>query len=182
MCCRLSAALSCVVVVGLMLACGGKPTGSTSTPPPSSVVKGNYPPPVSKFNGRTAEQWGRQALDLDFQTCQAACVALQELKDEAVPFLLEAMNHHRDRFGNLSECLGYCAGQVATVDLDFVADFLDEKYATKPSQTYVIQANALWIFKRAGPRAKAFLPKIREAKIPKDIEQLRAKAIESIEG
>lgn len=52
--------------------------------------RAKYPEPTTKYQGRTAVEWGERAMDADFRVSSTAADALLELGAEGVPFLLRA--------------------------------------------------------------------------------------------
>jgi len=133
--------------------------------PNTQPARGNYPAPVSKFNGRTAAQWAEPAKDADVDVCGEAARSLGRLEAEGIPFLLEAAEAHdkKGRVYNMTMNLGNINGKlVETPDLARVAVFLDVKHYTSIEVGYSPIIAVIRILKQAGPRSLAFAPKIEE--------------------
>src|SRR5262245_10454678 len=80
---------------------------------PSSVgPPGHYPPPTTTYQCLNAAQWGERAGGADPQGCRTACAALNRLRAEGVPFLLEAARRQEGSAENLHSCLASCDGAL----------------------------------------------------------------------
>ena len=149
------------VLVGLLLSelavivgCGG--VGGPNGAPASA---GRYPPPTTKLYGRTADDYGKDALDIDWRTCRAGCDGLEQLGAEGVPYLLAAAEFHKEREQNCASSLIALHGDlVQPADLDRIAVFISPKYVHADSP---VPAIAIRCLAGAGPKAKKYLPAIR---------------------
>jgi hypothetical protein len=171
----------------ILCACGGGRPGKSSPPPatggpaPPRLAKGTYPAPVTKFQGRTATYWGEKALDADVDTSSDAAERLHRLGAEGTPFLLAAAERQREEPANLYWSLLWLDGSlVADADLPAVASFLDERYA-RHDATYHIRGAALDVLAKAGPRARPFLPRVRELADVPGLERQAAEATSAID-
>jgi len=132
-----------------------------------------YPPPLTKCNGQTADQWGENAKDADLDRCNNATLNLKELKSEGVPYLLVAAEFHKDREENCGACLRALDGSLLEPeDVGRVVPFVGEKYhhpiddAENPAGIpwFWVRGAAVDVLKQAGPKAKPYA---------KEIEKLR---------
>jgi hypothetical protein len=82
---------------GLVVCCGGggigvvallwrgaaaatsRTEGVVAPRPEAAAARGKYPAPTKEYRGRTAEAWGRDALDIDRDTSFHGCEALYQL-------------------------------------------------------------------------------------------------------
>jgi hypothetical protein len=145
----------CLFVAGYQLA---KPT-----PPSELPIRGKYPAPTTKYNGRTAGQWGEQAKDANEERCFDAAYVLHLLGAEGVPFLLEAIQAQKNS-GNIGHLLVWLDGRLVDKDdLWIVAQFLDDSFQHTDNfvDNFNLRGCALGVIKEAGPKASPFIPQLR---------------------
>ncbi len=156
-----------VVLVGLLLACAGRPQAPIKPEAPIKTgnLKGDYPPPTTKLHGDTADQWGERAKDVAYNVCLNATSALAALKKEGIPYLIVAAESQAERPENCGWCLHRIdPALVADEDLGRIADFLHENFAKSDGANMSVRTSALHLLGRAGPRAKPYLERIRKLK------------------
>jgi len=124
-----------------------------------------YPPSRTRFQGRTAEAWGDQALDVDAGEVNEAAAALQQLRSEGIPYLLTAIRAHAKagRDLNIANCVASVDGNLLLneEDAELFGQFLDAKYAPYDTDLgWNIRAHALLVIKGAGRKARSLLPKV----------------------
>jgi hypothetical protein len=149
------------IIVAVLAGCSAPPVTEAEDAP---VHKGKYPPPTRKLVDKTAEEWGSVAKSQDLEVCRKACVILETLDREGIPYLLEAANYHKKREDHLAVCLSAMVGAfIEPEDLDFVASFLDESYSSSDLQPPMVSVrrSALVVLASAGPKARPYLHRVR---------------------
>ncbi len=115
---RTAVAILCVVVVG----CGSKGGGGAG-----GGSKATYPEPVTEYRGRTADYYGKEALDASQSTWLSSIPPLKALKGEGIPYLLAGLEAQQSNPESTVFLEAIDGKLVHPADLPRVAAFLDGK-------------------------------------------------------
>jgi hypothetical protein len=163
-----------------MLACGllACLTGC----PASWRAPERYPPPTTKYQGLTAAQWGERAGGADPEGCRTACAALNRLRAEGVPFLLDAARRQEGNAENLHRCLASCDGAlVDREDLARVVPYLGREYAGSDAGAFPVRGSALALLRQAGPKARAWVAAVKRLTWDPAIGRAAERTLQAIE-
>jgi hypothetical protein len=137
------------------------PVVAASAAPPART----YPAPTTRFNGMTADHWGRIALDADVGRVIDSLIPLERLGAEGIPYLLAAIDSHAatGRIDHLTRLLGVVSGRlVEPADLDRFVSFLSERYAAYDGTWMDVRGRAFRVLKDAGPKAAPLATRLRQ--------------------
>jgi hypothetical protein len=186
-------ALGFVALLVVAIAANMEKAGETAKAAPLSV-KGNYPPPVSKYNGFNVEFWYEKAQDLNDNEHERACTALEQMGAEAIPALLATLKRDTDRWGmdsdRSNETLTCIDGSLIDVsDLPIILEYVTKQPAKTKDTTFpglprrITAANILG---KAGPKARGCIPQFRKVlsdpKIDKNLRGCLQNVIDQISG